>query len=91
MQNENKPNKNMSNTELEKITDEHVENVAMLIYQYDYPKARGLPKQELKFKALDRYRNNTLTQKVVRDLVSLNLQTIIQIEKAMLPELQPAP
>lgn len=81
----------MEKQELEKITGEQLEKVAMLIYQYDFPKERDLPYQELKHKALHRYHNYPLTHKVVLDLVLLNLQTLIQIEKAMLPEAPNAP
>lgn len=76
----------MDKQQLQKITDEQLEKVAVLVYQYDFPKDRELPYQELKYKALHRYHNYPLTHKVVRDLVSLNLQTLIQIETAMMPE-----
>lgn len=60
-------------SDLEKTHDEQIERVAVLVYEYDFPKDRELPYQELKHKALHRYHNCPLTQKVVRDLVSLNL------------------
>ncbi len=66
------------------ITDEFAEKTAMLIYQYDFPKDRDIPVQLLRVKALDRYANNPLTNRVVRDLVSLNLQMLIQIEVEMI-------
>lgn len=87
---ERQQHKNMDKEKLQKITDEQLEKVAVLVYQYDFPKDRDLPHQELKYKALHRYHNYPLTQKVVRDLVSLNLQTLIQIETAMMPEVSNA-
>lgn len=70
----------MSTETLKQITADHLEKVAILIYQYDYPKDRDLPFEELRHKALARYHNYPLTQKTVRDIVALNLQTLREIE-----------
>ena len=76
----------MDKQQLQKMTDEQLEKVAVLIYQYDYPRDRDLPYEAIKQKAMHRYHHYPLNQKVVSDLVALNLQTLIQIETAMMPE-----
>lgn len=52
--------------------DQYAEKVAMLIYQYDFPKDRDLPPEHLRYKAMERYCKYPLTQRIVRDLVALH-------------------